>query len=208
MKRFQKKRTITKSIRFSVRFLKKNTLVFLLILFILSGAFIGTILFDSLDGFGENGMFSHITNTEIPTDFFSACKAVCNSSFCFLLFLTALFLMGLTSFGCPIILLTVVIYGFWIGVSQAQMFVECGFWPMIVFVHCPMILSGIAVLIAAKQSILMSCLFSRQLLPFSAHCGSLWHDFKRYLTVYLICSGIVVAAATFLVISKIWYSIP
>lgn len=195
MKRLKSKHQFRKQLHKLRSFLYDNLSLLFLIVLLLLGAFLGTWVFRILNeehrAFAANLLYS----PPIPADPASAASAVLSACMGHACLLILLFLFGMTAFGCPLILLCVIFFGFRLGVIECFSFVSYGFGYTALNVHIPMLIAGIAVLMAVKRSLHMSCVFSRQLLPSGAHCGGMWLEFKRYLLYYLISLGMVVASA-------------
>ncbi len=204
MKRFKPK-SRRRNFRRAVRFINQNGQLLFLTAILLCGAVLGSCLYFSLSTERRQLLDSlFLTSPSLPKDFSEGCIAVVSSSFSVLLLLTMLFLLGLTAYGCPLILLMPLLFGFGIGTSVCYAYETTSFMLMFVTVLFPVCIMAVAVLIATIQSLHMSCLFSRQLLPSYAHCGSLWHDFKTYLLRFMLCALIAVVAAVVRLLSRLY----
>ncbi len=207
MKRFQKRHRIRLWIKALRRFISKNGQLLFLIGILLIGAVLGVAVHKTISH-EHPALLSPVNSiTHVPSSFIEGCKAVVSSALGISVVLIGLFLLGLTAFGCPIILLLLMLFGFWIGVCECQSFSLGGLWYTAFTVLLPMYFAGIAVLLGTKQALHMSFVFSRQLLPTSAHCGSMWADFKTYLLHFILCLFLVIVAAVANVITNAVYSV-
>ncbi len=195
MKRLKSKHHIRKQFHKLQMFLCGNVSLMFLCALLVMGAFFGAWIFRVLSEEHRSFVTNLLYSPPTPTDLRSAASAVLTSCFGHALLLILLFLLGMTAFGCPLILLGVIVFGFRLGVIECFAYVSCGFGFTAINVHVPMLIAGIAVLLAVRHSLHMSCVFSRQLLPSGAHCGGMWMEFKRYLLYYTICLGLIVASS-------------
>lgn len=177
------------------RFCAKNKQLFFLLFLVVLGAVLGCTTYTLLSD-ERRQLFSSVASvTTVPNDFVSGCTAVASSAFSVCCILVVVFLLGLTAYGCPLILIAPLFFGFCLGVAECQAYIQGGFWQLSVQVLLPMSVAMIPVLIATSQALRMSCVFSRQLLPSSAHCGGMWQEFKMYLLRFLLCFFLAFAAA-------------
>lgn len=188
-------RSRRRTIRKWTLFCRENGQLLFLVSLVLIGAVVGAVIYGFLPNDDREVFVQMISSGTAPSDFLGGCIAVLSSMFYGLLLLILLFLLGLTAYGCPLIVLVVLFFGVCVGVAECHAYVFGGFWSMLCTVLLPTAVTGIAVVIAAGQALRMSCLFSRQLLPSHAHCGGLWQDFKKYLVQYLICLLIALSGA-------------
>lgn len=203
MKRFKSK-SRRRSLRRALRFVNQNGQLLFLTVIMLCGTVLGCCLFFSLSPDRYQLLDSLFLAAQSPSSFAEGCTAVVSSAFSVLILLIVLFLLGLTAYGCPLILLIPLFFGLWIGVSECYAYATSSFLPMLLTTLLPVCITAVAVLIATMQSLHMSCLFSRQLLPNYAHCGSLWHDFKLYLLRFMLCMLIAVVAAVIRLLCRMY----
>lgn len=195
MIRFKGIRKIKRHCKDIYRFFSQNgQLIFLLVLATL-GCIFGTVMYRNISAENQSFFAFIATGSQLPHDFMSACYAVVSSAFIGCILLVIVFLFGMTPFGCPLILLFTALFGFWTGVAQSCMYTEHGVKALILTVLTPAMITETAILFAAKDALRMSCIFSRQLLPSGAHCGSMWQDFKRYVLRFISFLCIIFAAA-------------
>lgn len=165
----------------------------------------GSLLFPSLSEEHRRFLVSIYRIPNVPTDFLNGCTYVLSSSFRSVVLLMLLFLCGLTAFGWPLILLILVLFGFQVGVTNCSVYTDSGFITLALTEVLPLIFTFIGMVIASREALRMSSIFAGQLLPSSAHCGSIWNDFKRYLSVFLISTlATVVASIVKTIITIYW----
>ena len=195
MKRRIVKYRVFQTIRRTQTFITQNVALIFLIGLVIVGAFLGNRIFNSFTVGQRSVLTDWLYAPVTPRDFSSAVKAVVTSGFTHAVFLILLFLFGMTAFGCPLILFALFVYGFRIGVIEGFSFISNGWIWTVVHVHIPILIASCAILPAVKYSLRMSCIFSRQLLPYSAHCGGMWMEFKCYMLRYSICFCAIAASA-------------
>ncbi len=163
------------------RFISYNKVIISLSFIILLGVIVGSCIFPILSEEYRRFLSSVYQSATVPTSFLSGCTYACSVAFRSLILLAALFLCGLTAFGWPLILLVLMLFGVQIGVTDCCVFIDGGWFALMVTEILPLIFVFIGILHAAQSSLHMSTALAKQLLPSAAHCGSIWHDFKRYL---------------------------
>ena len=182
-------------IRDMAMFCSKNGQLLFLLMLMLLGALAATVLYPHLADEWRS-LFNSVTDRQaMPTDLLQGCTAVMSTAFFLFVLLALLFLFGLTPYGWPLILCVPLFFGYTVGLAQCRAFLSGGLKEVLLTVLLPMEIAAFAVLIGAAQSLQMSALFSRQLLPSSAHCGGLWQDFKWYLLRFMLCIVIALAGA-------------
>lgn len=178
------------------RFLVHNQRLLWLLCLFLGGVEIGCLVFQAtgeplslaLDGLlaptvldaGFAGLFHRMTA--------SCCPAV--------LLLLCLFLAGLSVCGAPAALAVPLFYGMGLGLTEAYYYAQGG-WGVgyVALLILPATLpAAIALLMACAESVRMSTLLCRQLLPRQGSCGNLWPSFRLYLARFLLCFGLLFAA--------------
>lgn len=182
-------------LRSAFGFCKKNGRLMRLLCLLLIGALLGAAVFSLLTLSQKEQLLSIVSVQKAPSDFVDGCGMAASSAFFPLLMLAVLFLLGLTAFGVPLILPVPLFFGFGIGVAECSCYEADGLGAVALTVLPHMMMAAVGVLIASAESLRMSFVFSRQLLPASAHCGGMWQDFKLYLLRFLLCTVIVSAAA-------------
>ena len=173
----------------------RNSSLLALLCLLIAGAILGVCVFRALDEPEQRLVSEFLYKSPQSIDWHNAGVTITASCIRHALILIVLFLFGLTAFGCPLILCAVLLCGFRIGVILSISYLSNGIWYMIAAVYPPILLVGIATLLAARRSLQMSCVYSCQLLPYGAHCGGLWSEFKHYLLSYVICFGLTISAS-------------
>ncbi len=195
MKRFRSRHPIYKNIEATKKFVYQHSSVFALLCLIIGGVVLGISVFRALNEEHRAFVSELLYKSPQSIDWQNASTAIIGSCIRHSLILVFLFLFGLTAFGCPLILCTVLLFGFRVGVIISVSYLAYGFWNTALTVYLPVLIAGIATLLAVRRSLHMSCVYSRQLLPSGAHCGSLWSEFRRYLVSFTLCFGLVLAAS-------------
>ncbi len=176
-------------------FIVQNRQLLFWITLIIIGSAIGCGLFTTLAEDIKNRLLSFMDSDTVFRSFRDVSVFTLSSGVKYLFVLTLIFLLGMTPYGGMLILCVVLFYGFCTGIFECCYYETGGFIAVIQHVLPHTLIMSVAVLIACIQSVHMSCMISRQLLPFSAHCGSLWNDFKHYLLHYLLCAVLAMATA-------------
>lgn len=196
-------RSRRRAFRKTMQFCRTNGQLLFLVLLICLGAVAGAVVYTFLSSDDRTAFASLLSSTTVPTNFLDGCIAVLSSGFYGVLLLIVLFLLGLTAYGCPLIVLVPLFFGVCIGVAECHAYMFDGLWTMLCTVLIPVMITGMAIVTATGQALRMSCAFSRQLLPSHAHCGGLWQDFKLYLIRFAICLLIVLAGAIIAVLLRL-----
>ena len=195
MKRFRTKNPFQKNIKATKTFLFRNSSILVLLCLLIAGVILGVSVFRALAEPDQRLVGEFLYKSPQSIDWQNAAATITASCIRHTFVLVVLLLFGLTAFGCPLILCAVLLCGFRIGVILSISYLSNGMWYMIAAVYPPILLVGIATLLAARRSLQMSCVYSCQLLPYGAHCGGLWSEFKHYLLSYVICFGLTVSAS-------------
>lgn len=168
-------------------FLASNRLMVLFTLIFLAGVLFGIVLY---------GISGYAVESELGTIFRlhavigglrGAVSVLFSSSFSAMLLLAVLFICGLSA--CGALLAAVVPLFFGMGLGMTEAFFCAGglkgfvISSILIAPHC--IIAAVALIFASMESIRMSLLFSRQLLPNSG-IGGLWQDFKLYCVRFLL----------------------
>ncbi len=207
MKRFRSKHPVYKKILAMKHFVYQHGSLFILLCLMLSGVVLGILVFRSLNEEYRAFISEFLYKPPQSIGWQNAATTICGSCLRHAFIPIVLFLFGLTAFGCPLILCTVLVFGFRLGVIFSVSYTAYGFWHMTLTVYLPIVLVGIATLLAVRRSLHMSCMYSCQLLPFGAHCGGLWSEFRRYLLSYVICFALIITASIVEIALQIMVSI-
>ena len=195
MRRLRYGHSLQKPISATKVFLCHQSALLLLICLAVSGAFLGVWIFHLLNEEHRTYIGDLLYKPILPITWNNAATQIVGSCLRHALLLVILFLFGLTAFGCPLILCAWVLFGFRVGIILSISYIAYGIWYTSFAVYLPLLLVGIATLLAVRRSLHMSRVYSCQLLPFGAHCGGLWSEFRHYLTSYVISVGLIIAAS-------------
>ena len=203
MKRLRPRHSMRKHWSKSKRFILKHTATIILLSIILVGAFFGVRVFDCLDTDYRLFIQNYVCTPGTSDGWVASANAVTGACIRHMLIPTSLFFLGLTAFGCPLILCMVILFGFRIGIILSVSYITFGAAHTAFIVYIPLLLVGIATLLAVRQSLRMSYAFSCQLLPSCAHCGGMRSEFKQYLLSYTVCLGMIITASVAEIILQI-----
>lgn len=169
----------------------RRLLVFLVLFIGGAGVGIGVFLSNHALVFDELSLMFSVQNK--ITGFQQGISVLFSSCMEVLLLLLLLFLSGLCVYGAPLTVLVPVFYGLGFGLTEAYYYASSGGLgiALIALQILPHTLLAVAALImACSESLRMSLLLSRQLLP-SGSMGGLWQDFKLYCMRFLLFVAIV-----------------
>ena len=195
MKHLRTRRSIRKQWAKSKRFVLTHTATFILLSMILIGVFFGVRIYRLLDADYRAFVQNYIYTPSTPDGWIASANAVAGLCIKHMLIPVSLFFLGMTAFGCPLILCMIVLFGFRVGLILSVSYTAFGVLHTACIVYIPLLLVGIATLLAVRRSLHMSYTFSCQLLPSCAHCGGMWSEFKRYLLSYSVTFGLIVTAS-------------
>ena len=153
----------------------------------LAGALLGVLIYAVSNAVisGELGTMFEV-RTAID-GFKGGISALFSSCFSTILLLALLFLFGLSACGAPFAAVVPLFFGLGLGLTEAyySAFGIKGLLAsaLLVVPHC--LVSAAALLLGSMESIRMSILFSRQILP-NGGIGGLWQDFKIYCVRFLV----------------------
>lgn len=130
-------------------------------------------------------------------------------SSCFLVeaLVVLMFVSGLSACGAPVTILVPVFYGLGLGLSQAYWGAQGaqGLLLSAVLIWPHSLVEMLALLMGCCESLRMSLLLAAQLLP-GGTIGGLWHDFKLYLSRFLLFSVIALTAGIVDVLLRVVFS--
>jgi len=175
-------------IKQTLGFLRKNIRLIVFTALIILGALFGCVVFSTISADEQQSLSSWMISGGIPTDYTSGLTTVISSTFGIWVQLIVLFLLGLTAFGCPLILAELLFFGFCFGITSCQGHTVYESFAALTDEVLPMAIGGIAILIGALQAFRFSCMSARQLLPSGAHCGGLWPAFRQYGAAFILCA--------------------
>ncbi|MBE6767602.1 MAG: hypothetical protein E7549_01670 [Ruminococcaceae bacterium] len=155
------------------------------------GAALGTLLAPTpLDG-GFAGAAAHLLSAAAPH----------------FLLLLLLFFLGFSACGAPLSLLVPLFFGAGTGLSMAYRYATgwqgVTYTALLILPHT--LLVAAALLIACAESVRFSARLARQMLPHATLGGGLWQDLKLYLARFLLCGGLLFAAAVLDTVLRIFF---
>lgn len=168
-------------------FIAANRLLLLFTLLFLGGVLLGVLIFALSESLlaGDLGMMLAVGTIE--GGFGGCVTALFSSCFSILMLLALMFLFGLSACGAPFAVLVPLFFGMGLGLTEAYYFSMglrgLAISALLIVPHY--LIAAVALLLGSMESIRMSLLFSRQLLP-GGGMGGLWADFKMYCVRYLV----------------------
>ena len=134
-------------------------------------------------------------------------SALFSSCFSTVLLLALLFLAGLSACGAPLAAVVPLFYGLGLGLTEGFYYSTgiAGVAVSALLVTPHSLLAAAALVLGSMESVRMSLLFSRQLLP-GGIMGGLWNDFKAYGLRFLIFLGLGLAAGVVDVLLRLAFS--
>ncbi|MDD2362121.1 MAG: hypothetical protein PHH84_04070 [Oscillospiraceae bacterium] len=176
-----------KTMKSWAEFLADNRLLLLFTLVFLAGVLIGVMVF-SLSNVLISDELATILEVRVIIDGFKGgITALFSSCFSTLFLLSLLFVLGLSACGAPFASVVPLFFGMGLGLTEAY-YASLGFKGMVaaaILIIPHYIIAATALLFGSMESIHMSVLLSRQLLP-NGGIGGLWQDFKLYCVRFLV----------------------
>lgn len=167
-------------------FLAANRLMVLFSMVFLAGAVLGVVIYAMSDSAIARELGTILEVRAVIGGFKDGVTALFSSSFSTILLLALLFLCGLSACGAPFAAV-VPLFGMGLGLTEAYYsaigikgYIACA---LLIVPHY--LIAAIALLYGSMESIRMSLLLSRQLLP-EGGMGGLWQDFKMYCVRFLV----------------------
>lgn len=178
-----------------VEFITANRQLLLFCLLFIGGVLLGVIVY-GLSRVLITGELSTILEGHVITGGLEGCVSeLFSSCFSTILLLALLFLCGLSACGALFSVIVPVFFGLGLGLTEAYYY-STGVAGMIatgLLVVPHYLIAAAALLLGTMESVRMSLLFSRQLLP-GGSIGSLWEDFRLYCARFLVFAGIAFAS--------------
>lgn len=185
-------------------FLAANRLLLVFSLIFMAGVLIGVMVF-ALSRTLLSGELSLILNIN-PADgsFKGGISALFSSSFSTILLLALLFLFGLSACGAPFSVIVPFFFGMGLGLTEAYYYSTGlkGLAAVGLLVAPHYLLAAIALVLGSIESIRMSLLLSRQLLP-GGILGGLWTDFKLYCVRFVLFLGLAFASGVIDIVMRL-----
>lgn len=189
-------------------FLVHNQRLLLLLGLFLGGVEIGCLLFRAAYAPLSDALRALLTPTVPKAGFSGLFHLMTVSCFPTVILLLALFLAGLSACGAPVALVIPLFFGMGLGLSEAFYFAQggwgVGYVALLVLPHT--LLAVVALLMGCAESIRMSALLCRQMLPRQGGCGGLWPSFKLYLARFLLCFGLAFIAGALDTVLRLCFS--
>lgn len=180
-----------------LRFLTKNArLLWLLGLFFV-GVYSGSAVFNTAWQPLSDALSTLLTPTPLKSGMAGAMTHLLKTTAPHFLLLLLLFLLGFSACGAPLSLIIPLFFGAGTGLTFAYHYAT-GFHGVLytALLLLPHTLCVVAtLLIACAESIRLSARLARQLLPHTTLGGGLWQELKLYLARFLLCCGLLFAAA-------------
>ena len=181
-----------------VRFVRQNGRLLWLLGSILVGAQIGCTVFLSAWQPLGTVLAPLLAPAPLGGGFSGAAAHLLSSAAPYFLLLLLLFFLGFSACGAPLALSVPLFFGAGTGLSMAYHYATglhgVVYTALLVLPHT--LLVSAALLIACAESTRLSTMLARQMLPHATLGGGLWQDFKLYLARFLLCGGLLFAAAT------------
>ena len=168
-------------------FLAANRLLLVYTVIFLSGTLLGMIIYMVSKSVIADDLSTILEIHKIAGGFSGVISALCSSCFSTILLLAFLYLTGLSACGAPFAVLVPLFYGLGLGLSEAYYYSQgmTGLFiaALLVAPHC--LIAAVALVLGSMESVRMSLLFSKQLLP-NGILGGLWMDYKLFTSRFLV----------------------
>lgn len=186
-------------------FIAANRLLLVFSLLFLAGVLIGVMVF-ALSRTLLAGELSVLLDIHsVSGDVQGGMSALFSSSFSTILLLALLFLFGLSACGAPFSVIVPFFFGMGLGLTEAYYYNAMGLKGIAavgLLVAPHYLLGAVALVLGSIESIRMSLLLSRQLLP-SGVLGGLWADFKIYCARFVLFLGLAFASGVVDVVMRL-----
>lgn len=178
------------------RFVGQNQWLLWLLLLFWAGVLMGCLVFLSAAAPLADVLEPLLAPSAPPVGFFAMLRRTGSSCFLGFLLLLLLFLAGLSVCGAPAALAVPSFFGMGLGLSESYYYAQggwgVGYTALLLLPHT--LLTAAALLMACAESVRLSALLCRQLLPRQSSCGGLWPQFRLYLARFLICFALLFVA--------------
>ncbi|MBQ8683709.1 MAG: stage II sporulation protein M [Clostridia bacterium] len=178
------KRTTTRRKREIKSFCAENRRLFPFAGLFLAGAVLGVLVYLTLTP-ASDSLDALLRVPAVTDDFF---PALGTRLFSAVLLLGGLYLLGLWACGAPFILLVPLLYGLGLGLTEAHYYTmgQAGVIAVAAVILPYGLLTAAVLVAAAAESLRLSTVLSRQLLPGSDRGEGLWAGFRLYTLRYLL----------------------
>lgn len=163
-------------------FCRTHRRLLLLLGLLLGGVVAGCVLFRSYAA-GENAVLDALlTVPRAETNVRAAFAALYNACFQIAVLLLVLFFVGLSACGLPVILAVPVFFGLGLGMGEAYYYSNGwkGVLTGVLLLLLPSLFKGAALLMAASESMRMTCIIGARLLEKEPAPSGLYADFRLY----------------------------
>lgn len=173
------------------RFFAANRQLLLFTLLFVIGTLLGIVVYALSHTVVGEELRTMLEVRAVPSTFRSGMSALFSSCFSTILLLAVLFLCGLSACGAPFACLVPIFFGLGLGMSEAYYYSTgtAGIAVVALLVAPHTLIAAAALVLGSMESVRMSLLFSRQILP-GASIGGLWGDFKLYSVRFLLFLGL------------------
>lgn len=187
-------------------FLAANRLLLVFCLLFLAGVLLGVIVFALSRSFISSELGLMLNGNSAVQGFNGGIAELFSSSFSAILLLALLFLFGLSACGVPFAVIVPLFFGMGIGLTEAYYYSTgiAGIAAVALLIAPHYLVAAAALTLGSMESIRMSLLFSRQLLP-GGFMGGLWTDFKLYCARFLVFLGLAFASGILDVIMRLLF---
>lgn len=178
------------------RFLAQNQRLLWLLGLFLIGALLGCLVFRAACQPLAEALAPLLTPTLPAPGLSGLLRGIGTACFSTMTLLIVMFLAGLSVCGAPVALAVPLFFGIGLGVSEAYYFAQ-GAWGVgyvALLLLPPALPAAAALMMACAESMRLSFLLCRQVLPRQGSCGGLWPHFRLYLARFLICAAILFVA--------------
>lgn len=177
------------------RFFAANRQLLLFSFLFLLGTLLGIVVYTLTHTAIGDELETMLTVRPVPSSFEAGMSALFSSCFSTVLLLALLYLCGLSACGAPLAVLIPVFFGLGLGMTEAYYYASgaSGIAVAAVLIAPHYLIAAAALVLGSMESVRMSLLFSRQILP-GASIGGLWGDFKLYSVRFLLFWGLAFLA--------------
>ncbi len=180
-----------------VRFVVQNRRLLWLLALFLAGVQIGCAVFHTAWQPLGTALSPLLTPSPLGSGLAGVTAHLLSAAAPHVLLLLLLFFLGFSACGAPLSLLVPLFFGAGTGLSMAYHYATgvqgVAYTALLILPHT--LLVAAALLIACAESVRFSARLAGQMLPHATLGGGLWQDLKLYLARFLLCVGLLFAAA-------------
>lgn len=180
------KRTTTRRKREIKSFCQENRRLFPFAGLFLAGVALGVWVYLTLDSPVDR--LHTLLRVPAVTDGMELLRAFGSRLFSAVLLLGSLYLLGMWACGAPFVLLVPLMYGLGLGLTEAHYYAmgQSGVVAVAAVILPYGLLTAAVLVMAAAESLRLSTVLSRQLLPGSDRGEGLWNSFRLYSLRFLL----------------------